>query len=1065
MRLALGFEPDPNAVAKNGQDLEFTFPDGGKIVLAGYYDYFADKTLPVMVTESGDEMAGEDFLASLREDLLTAAGPGAGAGAASGGAGDYADDAGALVGGVARMSALGAMAPYGGSVGGGTVEFTSMAYAGEAPFIAITPILPGVAGGPELPGAPVYSIEAAGLNLQVDESSMPGGTNFAGGAAPAHTVSFAVAGNDGLAFVTINGTAYPVANGTLTGFVSANGANGTLTNAQVSLNADGSYTITFTYTQGGPETHSVAGEKDMADNADVFGITVTGVTGATGATTLNVDIVDDIPVARDDLASMEEEIGQVVSGSVLANDLSGYDGWDENPVTTAGTFEGVYGTLVLGEDGAYTYTLTSGVPEDGATETFTYSVRDADGDPAEANLIITIANVPPTPANASGILIEVRDENAASVDRQNASMKLFDGPEEIVSMAFVNDPSAIRVTGAAETLDWTLVDGVWEGSVNGVLALTVELAGFDAGGNVDVTVTQVAPMAHQAGTDLIAVSGLQVTAEDADGSTVTAPVVVNVVDDAPEALADTNSVAEGAASTSGNVLLNDVSGADGWAANPVASPGTYEGQYGSLELDAAGEYTYYLTAEEVPAGAQEVFSYSVVDSDGDSAASTLTITLPGVTPQEPGPEEPTPPADGLQFYTDDSAMEGGKGALGALVQGDGVSYAIPASSLGEGWSFDITQTLPGVPYGELSFVGGALVYTQTSANTGHTDTDNRHNFLEAVGDVTINILHDSGETGTVTVGINIYDDGPALDITSPAIEVTGDVDPTLVGSWAFGADGGTLDTLTVAFQGQEAAETYDDNGGRYFDFGGFRLLFTQGGEIYLETTGDHKGIAGEVAITVTDADGDHVSKTLNLDVKPVDPVEPVAPGATNLVADLDESAMATGNGHRDGQDGQEADFGVSTTDGDGKTWYFVPNQQYAMTDENGVTVALVRVDNDGKLTVTLENNTLKHGMAGEGRAGEYDATEGKYDVLSNSGFTVAVTDEAGGSGNSGTLPLTVNVYDDVPTLTVMGQPETPLITPGEVSLVGNVTFSYGADDDDGTSFTVNGVPLVEQTGA
>ncbi len=106
MRMALGFTPDPNAVAKNGQDLEFTFDDGGKIVLQGYYDHFAGKTLPVMVTDNGDELAGEDFLASLNEDLLTAAGPGAG-GAPGGGSGEYADDPGALIDGISRLGSLG----------------------------------------------------------------------------------------------------------------------------------------------------------------------------------------------------------------------------------------------------------------------------------------------------------------------------------------------------------------------------------------------------------------------------------------------------------------------------------------------------------------------------------------------------------------------------------------------------------------------------------------------------------------------------------------------------------------------------------------------------------------------------------------------------------------------------------------------------------------------------------------------------------------------------------------------------------------------------------------------
>lgn len=104
MKLILGFEPDPNAVVKNGRNLEFVFDDGGKVVLEGYYDHFADKTLPVMVTEAGEELSGEDFLASLREDLLTAAGSGAGSG--SGGAGDYTDDAGSLIEGIGRLGSL-----------------------------------------------------------------------------------------------------------------------------------------------------------------------------------------------------------------------------------------------------------------------------------------------------------------------------------------------------------------------------------------------------------------------------------------------------------------------------------------------------------------------------------------------------------------------------------------------------------------------------------------------------------------------------------------------------------------------------------------------------------------------------------------------------------------------------------------------------------------------------------------------------------------------------------------------------------------------------------------------
>ena len=107
MRMTLGFAPDPSAVEKNGQDLEFTFEDGGRLVLEGYYNHFESKTLPVMVTEEGDELPGEDFLASLNEDLLTAAGPSVGSSNVGSGSGEYSDDPGSLIDGVNRLGSLG----------------------------------------------------------------------------------------------------------------------------------------------------------------------------------------------------------------------------------------------------------------------------------------------------------------------------------------------------------------------------------------------------------------------------------------------------------------------------------------------------------------------------------------------------------------------------------------------------------------------------------------------------------------------------------------------------------------------------------------------------------------------------------------------------------------------------------------------------------------------------------------------------------------------------------------------------------------------------------------------
>ena len=94
---------------------------------------------------------------------------------------------------------------------------------------------------------------------------------------------------------------------------------------------------------------------------------------------------------------------------------------------------------------------------------------------------------------------------------------------------------------------------------------------------------------------------------------------------------------------SGDVLANDSPGADdpievvavaGFGGSADASAdadGNYQvnGQYGVLNLNADGSYTYTLTADvlSVPAGAVEHFVYTIEDFDGDRTTASLDITL------------------------------------------------------------------------------------------------------------------------------------------------------------------------------------------------------------------------------------------------------------------------------------------------------------------------------------------------------------------------------------------------------------------------------------------------------
>ncbi|WP_254917497.1 VCBS domain-containing protein, partial [Vibrio sp. V05_P4A8T149] len=94
----------------------------------------------------------------------------------------------------------------------------------------------------------------------------------------------------------------------------------------------------------------------------------------------------------------------------------------------------------------------------------------------------------------------------------------------------------------------------------------------------------------------------------------------------------------------GNVMHNDLHGADGsltvigcvngeTSSSINTGVGTKViGLYGELILMADGSYTYQVTedASKIPFNAQEVFSYTVRDNDGDAANSTLTISVNAV---------------------------------------------------------------------------------------------------------------------------------------------------------------------------------------------------------------------------------------------------------------------------------------------------------------------------------------------------------------------------------------------------------------------------------------------------
>ena len=578
-KLNLGFDPANATVSRTDNDLVFELDGGGRVTLSDFFEV-GDKELPSLVLPDGTEIASADYLTNFDIELSTAAGPGAGTGTAGSGAGEYVDDAGSLVDGVSRLGSLGTI--YWDRETEVPEQYTDPLTADAfIPSISITPMLPGTPQTPDQPSTPdnpVHYLDASGYNLKVDESYMEGGTNYTGGGNPSYTVEFLVTTNDGLASVTIDGVTYPVENGTLVGFSSADGANGSLSNAVLVDNGDGTYTLSFTYTQGTAHTHEADG-KDTADNVDSFTIGVTSDSGQTDSATVNVDIVDDVPVIRaaEDAPALaatvdESPLGNTYKDGKLTAELSAEDVQAQFDVNFGADGEG---------SSSYSLNLNTGGAD--SIGSGLYAVAEGGGK---------------------------GDEIMLSQEGNVITGKTADGT---VYFTLTADPETGKIT-------LTLNDNIWHSEKGGTAEAhnDAEVLHLDDG-----------------------VLTLVKTVTDGDGDSASASIdlgandVFSFNDDGPMAGNDVNSIAEGGQtnSVSGNVLENDLSGADGWHDNPVELQGGSEGKYGTLVLNPDGSYTYTRNGASVPdSGGTDVFTYRVYDADGDWSEATLTITVTNTAP-------------------------------------------------------------------------------------------------------------------------------------------------------------------------------------------------------------------------------------------------------------------------------------------------------------------------------------------------------------------------------------------------------------------------------------------------
>ncbi|HCH2797621.1 RTX toxin [Vibrio parahaemolyticus] len=676
-------------------------------------------------------------------------------------------------------------------------------------------------------------------------------------------------------------------------------------NGTVSVNPDGSVTYT---------------PNDNYHGTDSFTYIVTSG-GVSESTTVSVDVtpVNDAPVAKDDIATTQEDT--VVTIDVLPNDTD-VDG-DKLSIQSAtvpeaqGKVEIVDGKLVFtpaenfNGDAEITYTVTDGQLTDEAKVTVTVNpVNDAptikvdavesitedavstdtvvatltvrDTDTSEDQLTVSLEN------NSNGYFVLVGDEvklTQAGVDAvNNDELNLKDltitasVSDGVNPTASDSDSLVVNRVNDAPTVENAIADQVLSEDFD---AYTIDLnevfkdsdssLEFSVSGNNSIQISIVSGVATITPTaDWNGKETITFTATDPSGESISQRVdftvapVADIVADKATVVEDTPTIIK--------VLGNDTFEGDGKVVSLDANNGPANG---SVSVNPDGSVTY--TPNDNYHGIDS-FTY-IVTSGGVSESTTVYVD---VTPENDAPvakddtaitDEDTPVT--IDVLPNDTDVDGDKLSI--------ESASVPKEQ------------------GTVEVVNGKLVFTPAENFNGdaeitYTVTDGALTD-QATVKVTVNAVND-----TPVVESNIADQTSAEDFTPYTIDLNtafSDVD-NVDGELTFSVSGNSNIQVAIVNGIATITPTADWNGSETLTF------------------------------TATDPSGESVSQTVDFTVAPVVDIKA---DSTNVVEDTPTIINVLGNDTFEGKD-----------------------KVVSLDAENGPKNGTVTVNNDGTVTYTPDDN-------------------------------------------------------------------------------------------------------------
>ncbi|MET1078431.1 MAG: Ig-like domain-containing protein [Pseudomonas sp.] len=900
-----------------------------------------------------------------------------------------------------------------------------------------------------------------GANDQVFEAGLATGSNAAGTGEFA-SGSFSLSDADGLddlQSVTINGVT--VALGSLVGSVFA-GSHGNLT---VTAYNPATGVASYSYQLTSPTTDGPGVE------SDTFSLSVSDGTASSVPASIVIEIVDDLPNAVNDVNSQVEDSPLAITGNVLSNDLhpNGQPGAD-TPTSFVAWSSTVasYGSFSDTGSGTYSYLLNNGSAAVQAldmgetlTETFTYSMRDADGDLDTATLIITITGSNDVPQ------ITVDPGN------QGANDQVFESALATGSNAVGNGEFA---SGSFTLTDVDGLDDLQSVSINGTIVVLGSLVGsVFAGGHGNLTITAynpatgVASYSYQLTSPTIDAPGTEtdvfsLSVSDGSAWSTTAFIVLEIVDDQPNAVNDGNSVVEGSlVAITGNVLSNDLHpngqpGADtptsfmGW--------GSVIGTYGTFTDTGNGTYSYSLNNANVAVQALEVgqtltetFTYSMRDADGDLDTAVLTITIIG---SNDVPQVTVDPGNqGANDQVFEAGLASGSNAPSNSEFATGTFTLSDADGLADLQSVTLNGVTVGI--GSLAgsvFAGGHGTLTVTGYNPATGVATYTYQLTNPTTDgpgietdtFSLSVFDGTASSVPASIVIEIIDDLPVAYSDSNSLAEGGVVGGNVLGNDVMGADGplaggavvgvrtgGDTSTPAAGAVGTSLSGTY-----------GTLQLNADGSYTYTGTPNlvPPSGATEVFTYTISDADGDLSTTTLTLTL-----TDSGMLAANDLDALVHENALDLVQGGADLAPGTvTGSLPGSALETDSSNTLVgavsggVGAITYALVGSATGAFGVIHINPDGSYVYTLTGpaETMPN------------ANNGTDQVITET-FTYSATDA---NGNSAMGSILVTIVDDVPTLGDF----TPASLPNEVGTVNGV-FVLEAGADGLAGFQISGPPL------